>query len=791
MSLLRFLLLATGLVGLLFSDAILSGRVLSQTNLLFRDAPWSAHAPADVGATNTLLGDVPTVFVPFLEDAARQMREGRLPIWSPRIFGGHPLLASFQSAVFSPFTWPALLLPVVDALLVAAVAKLLTGGVGMWLLLRRLGLAPAAVTFGAVAYLLNPFSVVWIEHPLSAVAAWLPWLLWSLDRLLASGTWRDTALAAGVAALAVLAGHPETTFKVALLAGAYAIAGAWYAGGVRRIATHAVPAALVALAIAAVQVWPFYEYLRESGVFAMRDALGQNRYAAPLETLVTAVVPNFFGNPARGLYLPMENAFGVPSNFCEQQIYAGIAVWLLAAVGTVCRWREWRVRLCASASVLAALVMYGVPGFVHAFVWLPGAHVVVLSRLGLITIAGAIVLAAYGLDAMLRRDSPPCAATTVWRSSAAAALAMAGALAAFLVWAYAFLRANGLLAATLGWSAFALALTLLVLSGIRLAGRHRLGPASAGRLAVAVIACDLLVFGRGFHPTMPRDAVLPVVPEIAHVRADPGLFRVAGLGDALAPNTAMAYGLQDVRGYDGMMPLAHARLLGTAHAVKQFARIEADDPLHLLDLLNVRYVFANPSATLPPHFTRVPVPGSALFRNERALPRAFLVDRVRVAPAPETLDLIRRQAIDLRREALLDAPPSPGAMPVAGGPPGTARVVRYEDTTVEVHTDAPAARLLVLSDLYHPGWRATVDGAAVPLLRANHALRAVAVPGGRHRVVFEYAPASVRAGAALSVLGLALLAAMAVRAPDRGGAAGRRRPLRARFPKPLRPSPPC
>ena len=53
----------------------------------------------------------------------------------------------------------------------------------MWLLLRRLGLSPAGVWFGATAYLLNPFSVVWAEHPVSNVSAGMPLLLWSLDRL--------------------------------------------------------------------------------------------------------------------------------------------------------------------------------------------------------------------------------------------------------------------------------------------------------------------------------------------------------------------------------------------------------------------------------------------------------------------------------------------------------------------------------------------------------------------------------------------------------------------------------
>ena len=180
----------------------------------------------------------------------------------------------------------------------------------------------------------------------------------------------------------------------------------------------------------------------------------------------------------------------------------------------------------------------------------------------------------------------------------------------------------------------------VVVAGIWLVCRRRLSPERAAGVAVALIAVDLLALGYRFHPTMPRHAVLPMVPEIALVRADPGLFRVAGLGDALTPNAGLLYGLQDVRGYDGMTPLAHAQLLGTVHETRAHIRIEARDATHLLDLLNVRYVFANGAAELPsPQFTRVSsTPESTVFRNEHAMPRAFLVDRVMVAPAAEALE---------------------------------------------------------------------------------------------------------------------------------------------------------
>ena len=73
------------------------------------------------------------------------------------MYGGQPFLASYQTGLLSPFVVLSVLLPPVDALLAHAVLRLLIGGAGMFLFLRRLGLAAPAVWFGALT--LSPQSV--------------------------------------------------------------------------------------------------------------------------------------------------------------------------------------------------------------------------------------------------------------------------------------------------------------------------------------------------------------------------------------------------------------------------------------------------------------------------------------------------------------------------------------------------------------------------------------------------------------------------------------------------------
>src|SRR5262249_47725410 len=117
--------------------------------------------------------------------------------------------------------------------------------------------------------------------------------------------------------------------------------------------------------------------------------------------------------------------------------------------------------------------------------------------------------------------------------------------------------------------------------------------AVAGSLVVALLAIDLFVFADGFHPLVPREYQFPSVPEIDLVKKDTSVFRVVGWGDTLLANTAMVYGLQDVRVYDGIGVGRYAELLDVGfHFTGLTHQLVSAGALPLLDLLNVKYVFA-------------------------------------------------------------------------------------------------------------------------------------------------------------------------------------------------------
>jgi hypothetical protein len=160
--------------------------------------------------------------------------------------------------------------------------------------------------------------------------------------------------------------------------------------------------------------------------------------------------------------------------------------------------------------------------------------------------------------------------------------------------------------------------------------------------------------------------------------------------------------------------------------------------------------------------------GVWIVENLRALPRAWLVSEVEAVDGEEALRRIRGEGtteFDPRRTALVEDAPAELPQLSGGAPPQqetAARVAVYEPSRIVVETDAPTPALLVVSELFYPGWEATVDGARERIRLTDYLLRGVAVPAGRHRVEMRYRAPAARAGAFVSAFTLLLIAGLAV-----------------------------
>ena len=142
--------------------------------------------------------------------------------------------------------------------------------------------------------------------------------------------------------------------------------------------------------------------------------------------------------------------------------------------------------------------------------------------------------------------------------------------------------------------------------------------------------------------------------------------------------------------------------------------------------------------------------------NPDAIPRAWVVhDARRVAPGA-ALEMLVDGDVDPRTTALLTT-----------GPPdldrdarGAATVMGRGTDHLEVEVTGTGTGLLVVSEVFHPAWRATVDGRPADVIVVDDVLRGVVVPAGRHTVELAMDAGVLHAGLAVTgVTALALAAA--------------------------------
>lgn len=326
--------------------------------------------------------------------AIERVKNGEMPLWSPNVLGGVPFHANPQVGIFYPPTY--LLTPFhrdgrVDYLALEAyqLAHQAFAGIGMLLLMRTLGVGNFGALFAALVYMFTGFFTTPGHHAIVLTASWIPWNLYVVDRALAAeGSWR-ISLAAVTLSLSVLAGHPQ----VAYYSLGSTLAWAVVVGGWKKSVFRILPAFVLAVGIAAVQLLPTYELAEGSD----RSELGYD-YSTSF-----AFSPYFLGAvvaPRGQIRLPGQDGSA------PLHVYVGLGTWLLALVGLSLSRHRLRV-FFSVAAFLALVLSFGkyspiydwlysmIPGF--------GRFRVPVRLLGVYTL-GIAVVAGFGLDVLSSAD---------------------------------------------------------------------------------------------------------------------------------------------------------------------------------------------------------------------------------------------------------------------------------------------------------------------------------------------------------------------------------------------------
>ncbi len=263
-----------------------------------------------------------------------------------------------------------------------------------------------------------------------------------------------------------------------------------------------------------------------------------------------------------------------------------------------------------------------------------------------------------------------------------------------------------------------------------------------------------------FVPKAEREAPQPMSQTDEHILQDKALdYRVLNLATNTFNENETSYYHKSIGGYHA------AKLRRYQEMIEQYispemqqvfsavsenggdmTKIKGDSIWPVLNMLNAKYFI-------------LPLQGGQTvpLKNTFALGNAWLVDKVRyVSNANEEIDGVGQ--IDLRHEAVADAKfKEQLGQAVAQDTLSVVTLKAYEPNELKYECQSGKGGVVVFSEIYYPGWTATVDGQEAELGRVNYILRALNVKPGKHEIVLTFKPKSVKATETVAYISYALL----------------------------------
>lgn len=707
-----------------------------------------------------------------------QLMKGVLPLWNPYVFSGTPFLAGIQSALFYPLNLLFLLFPTPFAINLSIALHCFLASFFTYCYARYLRIEPAGSILSGVCFAYGaPFFLHVLPGHLAPLSTmiWLPLLFWGVEGFLGTGKVKFMLLSGIVAAVQLCAGSPQYLFYSVLTVSIYL----WGRAIVKRevsilalIRGYGV-FVVTGFLLAAAQWLPTAELVENS----FRENLSfewVSLLSLPPANLVTLLIPDFFGNG-------LDVTYWGDNYLWEMSVYIGVVPMALALTALIFDRREGVLTfsLIAGISLILALGKYTpllkilydlVPGFdrfrgLSKFVFVFSFAAAMLAGFGLSQVSrmtenqdrrlARLPYVFFGLPIFLFFIvvATPLSDADWWRSliqSYAAAeiqfirlppitdmfvtAVMSGAFRSLLT-------SCGLLAA-LGACLLAFA-------------KRREWPRFLPAALVLLAAVDLWHFGVRYLVTFSPQQLRMDHELKSYLMRDTEPFRIASPLEEFL-NIGLYERIENVGGYDSLVLKRYSEFINLAQGTpltepNTDTRVRVFSPL--LNFLNAKYFIVDGS-------TRIDHPALGLdfenasyrvYRNRDVLPRSFIVHNFRVIH--DEREILRQMASPAYNPAAaaiveenVDSLPS-DANTRSPAPEFIERSLNR--LVLDATLNGPG--LLVLGDVFYPGWRGFVDGEETTIYRANYIMRAVVVPRGRHRVEFRYDPRSLKIGAAISL----------------------------------------
>lgn len=731
----------------------------------------------------------------FLRDA---LAAGKLPTWNPYQGLGFPVFGDPLYGPFYPPNWLFALTPpgwVASMLNWQGFAHLAWGALGMCLLARRLGASSRAMVVTGTAWALSGYTTSqWTSGLLLFADAWVPWACVGQLALLASlraggFAWRRGVVKAALPTMfAVLLGE----VFLAMIGAGFALVFVTVVDFLERRSNASWPkprlawlgrqglAVALGFGVGAVVIVPARMLLGGTERAApLSRALAESCSLHPLRLLEFAMPQSMgdaYGEFPAAAIIGESRLDGLPLSY-SMYVGGSVLVLVLAALG-----RKRRLaQALAALALLALLLAFGKYTPVHGLfrhIAIPLAYMRYPEKYTVLFVAMLALLAGLGADRVFDGGAQP------WRRG----LVLLGLVIALGLGAAFVLPPIWLIYAIHGALLGGLAVLGMLAAQLLAHRGSRLAPA----FLVALVALDLAAAAwplQGFGPRDLSSAPSPAAKLALDLRtnrlAPPRLYRSNLTSDAvnrwvpansnsegefrlvqtLVTNTVNAWGIATLPGYDAAIPAKVNEVWQAGLDVGQSAlRLLAAD----YAILPVADPHAPPNDRPGLEPVADPLPGARLYRVPGALPRVFLAQHVEILSDAQALKRIYAPEIVAGETALLAPGQDPGLLSSTPGRAGDCELLSYDNEHLVARCKSNTRALAIFVEQFDPGWRATVDGRALPVLRANLVMRAVPVEAGTHVLVLDYKTPGLAAGAWISLMSLLMLALLWIVPGPRG-----------------------
>ena len=699
-----------------------------------------------------------------------QEATGQYPLWQPWVFSGMPTVGAFS--YLSGLYFPNVLLSLFSLEgIQLQLLHLVFAALGTFVFLRRAGLESPAAFFGGAAFMLNPYFSAMLVHGHGSqlmTAAYMPWLLWALMRVVQHSNLEDAGILALIAGFQLQRAHVQIAWYSWLLLAILALF--LFVSMKAQFREKFRLLGLVSLGLACGVAMSAAIYLPASAYapFSVRGMAGGGggsamEYATlwsmhPIE-LLTFIVPGMFGFGGITYWGFMP--------FTDFPNYAGILVLLLAFVGAYAGRREPVVRFFITAALISLFLSFGrffSPVFELFYYVAPLFSRFRVPSMALLMLYLSLAgLAASGLGALLRSrperlHRPLRYASLAFAAMLLIALAAGGALEGWLRSMFPVPAVSNFDFALLvnrariqGVENGAFLLALIVGAGLLLLwlGLKRFIPFRTALLLLGALAlgdllwCSVQVVypsPSSFRPAslVPQDAVRPAfAPDevTLWLSRQQGPFRIYPAGRLFGENKFAVFGIESVGGYHPAKFSRYEELLAKTGNLASPEVLRMLNVRFVLSLQPVLHPLLEPAMEGELRLASGPV-RVHVYRLQGSLPRAWGALRA------ESADGLDSVIAGLESPAI-----TPGTVFVSPSSPIAGRTfapadVKILDRTAEsalIEVSAEGEALLVLSEINYPlRWKAEVDGKPAEIETLNGLLRGVVLQGGTSMVRFHY-----------------------------------------------------